>query len=172
MVFKWYCSSANLTKWWSVWYLSVVQCRKYSKFFFIMYVFGEMFSDPTNEWLNTDVCSFQQFSLLQQSSLTSVGTFVYVVLLCTPFCLVHWSMLIVHPVMGCNLILSPFKFFLRFWVKYKLQNMVYVVLFISWIWDHVPSFGLQGVWTLVIKAVNCLFCSIEWKVFFLITQTT
>ena len=47
--------------------------------FYIVYLFDEMFSDSSNEWLNTDVHFSRRFSLSRQSSLTSVETFAYVV---------------------------------------------------------------------------------------------
>lgn len=128
MVFKLQCAVANLPC--GGLYGIYLQRTAGNKANFLYYLsLDEMFSDSSNEWLNTDVCFSQQLSLSWQSSLTSCQNF------CT-CCSVQYPFLsgpLVDPdftsFCGINLIFSPFNVLLRFWVRYKVQNMVFVESF-------------------------------------------
>jgi hypothetical protein len=48
-------------------------------------------------------------------------------ILYTPILLVHWSSVFEHLLTWCSLKFSCFNFLLRFGVKYKLKNMVFIL---------------------------------------------
>ena len=91
-----------------------------------------MFSVPTSEMMNGDICYMHNI-FLDNSRVLSIRKFIHVAFLYTTDS-VLLVILFVHP-----FLISPFKFLLRFCVSLKLQNVAFFTSFLFEFEDIFPT---------------------------------